>query len=644
MPKASRRLVYLTDIDGLRALAVLAVVLFHLQIPAFTGGFVGVDIFFVVSGFLISGLIRDQIKTDSFYFSAFYLRRVNRLLPAVLATTVMTTIVASFVVQPDAFGALALSAAAGVLSAANILFYFESGYWDASAELKPLLHLWSLGVEEQFYLFWPAFIVFLTTARPGVYRSGLVAIFLMSLAICIGYTRIDSTASFYLLPFRIWQFALGAIALEIWRNDFLTEFSRQVLRSFGLALCGISMVAFSEDTLFPGWPALIPSTGAALVLISAHETSGNIWLSNALARKLGQLSYSLYLVHWPPIVLYRHYSLTDPTPGVTVGLAAIMLVLTLLLHYGIEKKFYRRGHYGNKSWRGLAGYTLGSSMLLAVLLFGMSQNPDRFISREVLLSAEVIQNYQYRRFDLTRKGCRIDQLGASERCPIPETGAVLFLGNSHEVDGYNMVAGALGKSRHRPLVLFGSTNGCRDLSVERSWIHSEEPACQLRISALQKSLELVDWHTVIYSARRPYGGNKEPLVTTLETIHQQQPDAQIVVIEDYLSTRRACASLINEFESTKACAKPLHIAGLPGFIEEPAPFKERVAAITDHKVVKVELLCGENLPDSCPTQTPLGHPMSMDEHHLTLEFAQWTGEQLAVKNPLWLQALRYGQE
>ena len=213
MPKARRRLVYLTDIDGLRALAVLAVVLFHLQIPAFTGGFVGVDIFFVVSGFLISGLIRDKIKTDSFHFSAFYLRRVNRLLPAVLATVVMTTIVASFVVQPDAFGALALSAAAGVLSAANILFYFESGYWDASAELKPLLHLWSLGVEEQFYLFWPAFIVFLTTARAEVYRSGLVAVFLVSLAICIGYTRIDSTASFYLLPFRIWQFALGAIAL-----------------------------------------------------------------------------------------------------------------------------------------------------------------------------------------------------------------------------------------------------------------------------------------------------------------------------------------------------------------------------------------------------------------------------------------------
>ena len=350
--EARRRLVYLTDIDGLRALAVLAVVCFHLQIPGFTGGYVGVDIFFVISGFLISGLIRDQINTAGFQFSVFYIRRVNRLLPAVLATVAFTTVVGGVVLQPNAFESLALSGAAGVLSAANLLFYFESGYWDASAELKPLLHLWSLGVEEQFYLFWPAFIVFLTTSHPKVYRWGLVAVFLMSLMLCIRYTTLDSTASFYLLPFRIWQFALGAIALEIWRNDSLNEFSRQVLRSLGLALCGISIATFSESTPFPGWLALIPSTGAALVLASAHETSKSVWLSNPLARKLGELSYSLYLVHWPPIVLYRHYSLADLTPGIKVILAVIMLGLTFLLHFGIEKKFYRRGHHFKKSWRG----------------------------------------------------------------------------------------------------------------------------------------------------------------------------------------------------------------------------------------------------------------------------------------------------
>ena len=204
-----------------------------------------------------------------------------------------------------------------------------------------------------------------------------------------------------------------------------------------------------------------------------------------------------------------------------------------------------------------------------------------------------------------------------------------------------MITGALGKTRHRPLVVFGTTNGCGDLSAEMNWIRSEESSCQLRINALQNSLARVKWHTVIYSARRPYSENKEPLVTVLETIHHRQPDAHIVVIEDYLSTRRECASLINEFESTQACATPHHLSGLPGLIEERTPFKARVAAVTDAKLDKVGLLCGENLPESCPTQTPLGHPMSMDEHHFTLEFAQWTGEQLAEKNPFWLQALRY---
>lgn len=644
MPEVQRRLVYLADIDGLRALAVLAVVFFHLKIPGFSGGYVGVDIFFVISGFLISGSIRDQINTGRFNFSAFYIRRIRRLLPAVLATVIITTVVAYFLLQPDAFGPLALSAAAAVISAANLLFYFESGYWDTSAELKPLLHLWSLGVEEQFYLFWPAVVICLTTARSIVYRWGLLAIFLISLLICIRYTASDSTASFYLLPFRAWQFALGAIALEVWQNYSLTEFSRQTLRSFGLALCGISIVAFSESTPFPGWLALIPSVGAALVLASAHEISGSIWLSNPVARKLGELSYSLYLIHWPPIALYRHYSFADLTLEIKAGLAVLIIVLTLILHYGIERKFYRRGHHVNNSWRGLAGYTLSGSLLLAVLLFGASQNPDRFISRKVVLSAETVENYKSRRFKLARSACRIDELGITERCPKPDTSAVLFLGNSHEVDGYNIVTSALAATRHRQLFIFGSINDCSNLTVEENWVHSKEPPCQQRINALKSSLDTIEWHTIIYSARRPYGENKGPLIKILETIHSRQPNVKIVVIEDYLSTRRACASLINQFESTQACAALNHLSGLPGIVEDSMPFMTRVAAITNAKLDKVALLCGSDPPKSCPTQTPLGHPMSMDEHHLTFEFAQWVGEKLAETNPPWLQTLRHNAE
>jgi peptidoglycan/LPS O-acetylase OafA/YrhL len=644
MSKTERRLTYLPDIDGLRAMAVLAVVLFHLKISGFDGGYVGVDIFFVISGFLISGLIRDRVETDSFSFSDFYARRVSRLLPAVLATVGATAIASVFILQPEAFGSFALSAAASVFSTANFVFYLESSYWDASAELKPLLHLWSLGVEEQFYLFWPALIVFLTNSHPNIYRWGLMTVFFSSLSICIWYTGFDSAASFYLLPFRVWQFALGALVLEAWRHHSLSELSRQLLRSLGLALCGISIVTFSEATPFPGWHALFPSVGAALVLASAHEASGSIWLSNPLARRLGQLSYSMYLVHWPPIVLYRHYSVTDLTPEVKASLGVLTVALTLILHYGVEQKFYRRGYHFKPQWRGLAGYILSSSLVLAVVLLVMSQNTDRVISRKALLPAEIVQDYKSRRFKLTKNACGIQELGATKRCSIPDVPAVLFLGNSHEVDGYNIVTSALAGDPHRPLIVFGSINNCRTLTIERNWVRSSDSACQLRFSALLNSLHDVKWHTVIYSARRPYAENKEPLITVLETIHAQQPNVHIVVIEDYLSTKRECASLINKFESTRACATIDHLSGLPGVIEESRPFQERAWAITNSKLDKVALLCGGKLPESCPAQTPQGHPMSMDEHHLTLEFAQWVGEQLAEINPPWLQALRYSPE
>lgn len=644
MPEHKRRLVYLADIDGLRALAVIAVVLFHLEIAGFNGGYVGVDIFFVISGFLISGLIRDRIESGNFSFSDFYARRVSRLIPAVLVTVCATTIASIFILPPEAFGSFALSAAASAFSVANFVFYLESSYWDASAELKPLLHLWSLGVEEQFYLFWPALIVFLTSSHPNVYRCGLMTVFLSSLSICIWYTAFDSAATFYLLPFRVWQFALGALVLEVWQHHSLTELSRQLLRSFGLALCGIGIVTFSEATPFPGWHALFPSIGAALVLASAHEASGSIWLSNPLARRLGQLSYSMYLVHWPPIVLYRHYSVADLTPEVKASLGVLTVVLTLILHYGVELKFYRRRYHFNTQWSGLAGYILSSSLLLAVVLLVMSQNTDRVISRKALLSAEAVQDYKSRRFKLAKDACGIQDILTTKRCSTSGVPAVLFLGNSHEVDGYNIVTSALAGDPHRPLIVFGSINNCRTLTVERGWVRSSDPACQLRFSALLSSLNDVKWHTVIYSARRPYAENKEPLITVLETIHAQQPNVHIVVIEDYLSTKRECASLINKFESTRACAAIEHLDGLPGVIEDSTPFQERARVITNSKLDKIALLCGGNPPESCPTQTPQGHPMSMDEHHLTLEFAQWVGEQLAEINPPWLQALRYKSE
>ena len=640
MAESGRSLNYLTDIDGLRAVAVLAVVLYHLQVPGFAGGYVGVDIFFVISGFLISGLIRDRVVAGNFSLAGFYASRVLRLLPSVLVTVAGTAAVAILILQPGMMSAFALSASAAVFSAANFVFYFESGYWDATAELKPLLHLWSLGVEEQFYLFWPSLLLLLYKLPQRFYIAGLVVVTLASLAACIAMTNVDSAAAFYLLPFRIWQFALGALAVELWRGLHISEFSRQLLRSVGLALCGISIATFSDATPFPGWQAIIPSAGAALVLLASHETSGSVWLSNTSAQWLGRVSYAMYLAHWPPIALYRAYTLQELTGMVQLLLAVVTLALTVALHYWVERRCYRRDAQPVAGWRRGASITLATAVTMALLLLLPAQMPDQFTRREVLLSATDIEGYQQRRFDWVRQTCRVDRVGAGKRCPLPaDDSAILFIGNSHEPDAFNILVGALGMENLRGSISFGSIDGCRELVSDRDWASSAAPGCQRRLDALRALLDDFRLRAIVYSARRPYRDNKEALVNVLDTIKSPQVGVPMITFEDYFSTREDCASLINHYGSDRACGRLENLEHFPGLIPDATPLKERVATLSDYRFSKLELLCGDSRPGSCPTSTPDGDPVFVDGHHLTREFAVWTGRLLAQQNPTWLQAL-----
>jgi len=640
MAESGRRLNYLTDIDGLRAVAVLAVVLYHLQVPGFAGGYVGVDIFFVISGFLISGLIRDRAVAGNFSLGGFYASRVLRLLPSVLVTVAGTAAVAILILQPGMMSGFALSASAAVFSAANFVFYFESGYWDAAGELKPLLHLWSLGVEEQFYLFWPTVLILLYKLPATAYRAGLLLILAASLAACIAMTNVDSAAAFYLLPFRIWQFALGALAVELWRGLVISEFSRQLLRSVGLALCGISIATFSDATPFPGWQAIIPSAGAALVLLASHETSGSVWLSNTSARWLGRISYAMYLAHWPPIALYRAYTLQELTGMVQLLLAVVTLALTVALHYGVERRCYRRDAQRVTGWHRGASITLATAVTMALLLLLPAQMPDQFTRRDVLLSAADIEGYQQRRFAWIRQACRIDRVGAGKRCPLPpENSAILFIGNSHEPDAFNILVGALGMANLRGSISFGSIDGCRELVSNRDWASSTTPDCQRRLDALRALLDDIRFKAIVYSARRPYRNNKEALVNILDTIKSRQAGVPLVTFEDYFSTRTDCASLINHYGSDRACGRLENLEHFPGLIPDATPLKERVSALSDYRFSKLELLCGDNRPGSCPTSTPDGDPVFVDGHHLTREFAVWIGRLLAQQNPTWLQAV-----
>ena len=631
----------LSDIDGLRALAVLAVVLFHLRIPGLEGGYVGVDIFFVISGFLISGLLHTRIENQTFSFSDFYANRVRRLIPAVLATVIATTAASVVLLQPHMLKDFALSALASIFSGANIVFFIEAGYWDTDSDLKPLLHMWSLGVEEQFYLFWPALLLVLARLGKRAYLTGLTALFLASLAACVIYTPSHDSAAFYLLPFRVWQFCLGAIAVEIWRRYSLPLFSQQVLRATGLALCGIAIVSFSAETQFPGWSALIPSLGAALVLVSADAREPSPWLSNPIARWFGKISYSLYLVHWPPIALYRAQTLHDLDTLAQIGIGLSTLAMAVLLHYGVETRFYRRGHRAT-GWRGVPQVALVVSVAGGALMFSMYNNPGNYAVKEVVLSAEAIEQYKTDRFRLVRRSCRIDKLDNPKLCPSILSSPILFIGNSHEPDAYNALWGAMGGESYSSFINFGSTNGCGALDISGDWVRSQREQCQQRLDALYHNLEAVQWRFVVYSARKFLGVNKAPLIHMLNTIMTKNPNAELIVFNDYISTNIDCANIINQRGSTVPCGDEPYVEYFGGEPDGSEVYSQELAAITDYTVDKVALLCSSTSVDSCPTETPDGHPMFVDEHHLTWEFAQYLGEKIAAANPPWLSIMRSG--
>ena len=643
MPETREASGYFPDIDGLRAFAVVAVLLFHLEVPGFAGGYVGVDIFFVISGFLISSIIRRRVQSRDFRFSEFYARRISRLLPAVLATVTATAVAAVFVLAPEQIAGFARSATASILSAANFVFYFESGYWDTSSDFKPLLHLWSLGVEEQFYLLWPVTIVIIHKLSERAYKPALLLIFIFSLAACIAVTRSDEAAAFYLLPFRIWQFILGALAAEAWLALQFTKPTRTFLRTAGLALCCVSVVVFSDTTPFPGGWALLPSFGAALVLMAATEKSDSLLLSNPISIHIGRLSYSLYLVHWPPIALYHSATLLPMTTSAKLALGGLSIALAVALHHGVERRFYKRELH-QMGWNKSATHTVAAALLLAVMFLPAQFEPERFTTQKIILSPNQIAQYTSNRYRLISKVCRINELGRDENCPKPGEPATLFIGNSHEPDAYNILSAAVGFEGIRPSVLFGTINGCRDFTSTHDWASASNADCQERLRALWESLDNTEWQSVIYSARKPYAQNKAPLVQILETIRAKSPGTKIVLTNDYLSTTVSCPTLINRFGSTDFCRDPRYIELLPGFLDYEMSMRPRLEAITDAVFDKTTLLCGDHLPTSCPTQTPDGHPFSIDRHHLTLEFAQWMGSQLAEGDPPWLEALKIDKQ
>jgi len=420
---------YRSDIDGLRALAVIPVVLFHAGVAQISGGFVGVDVFFVISGYLITGLILGDLAKDRFSIVTFYERRARRILPALFVVLFVATVATLVLLMPDRARDFGQSLMATVFFSSNIVFWKQSGYFQAP-EIKPLLHTWSLAVEEQFYILYPLFLLLVHRFLRKRYVLALLPVFVVSLASCILGVSTHQSMTFFLAPARAWELILGG---------FLALSVVPPLRRRGWAdlfgLLGLGLLAFSYLTLsgalpFPGVRALYPTLGAALIIYSGSTEGTRV--AKVLSFKpvvfIGLISYSLYLWHWIVVVFLKSY-LLRPLAGWEIAFEiALCIALASLSWKFVESPFRgRKGHeWISRRWI-FSGAVAGSAILALVggILFVRHGIPSRF--SPAVLEVYAGKDDVWKRHAACER--RVCQVGPTE--PIDGQPSFLLWGDSH---------------------------------------------------------------------------------------------------------------------------------------------------------------------------------------------------------------------
>lgn len=381
---------YRREIDGLRALAVLPVILFHAGFETFSGGFVGVDVFFVISGYLITTIILAELEHGKFSLVNFYERRARRILPALFLVMLVCIPFAWFWLLPSDMKSFSQSLVAVSVFASNILFWRESGYFDTAAELKPLLHTWSLAVEEQYYVLFPLFLMLFWKLGKRWILLTLGLVFAASLVVAQWAAYAKPAAAFYLLPTRGWELLIGAFAAfylsRANRKDFskgLSEFSGW----FGVALILYSVLKYSKTTPFPGAYALVPTVGSVLIILFAtQKTTVGKFVGNKAFVGVGLISYSSYLWHQPIFAFARHRGLTEDSHSFFLLLSLLALFLAYLSWKYVEAPFRKTGIVSRRKIFSLS--LILTSLFIAIGYFGYVKNG--FESRfERVLSGDI---------------------------------------------------------------------------------------------------------------------------------------------------------------------------------------------------------------------------------------------------------------
>lgn len=628
---ASRHLDYRPDVDGLRAIAVLAVIVFHAAPKLMPGGFVGVDVFFVISGFLISGIILRALARRSFSLLEFYARRVRRIFPALIVMLTGVWVLARLVLLPDEFGKLGKHVAAGAGFIFNLILYHDTkAYFGAIT--SPLIHLWSLGVEEQFYLIWPLFL--LATWRLGKTQLAvIVSAAAVSFALNVAAASSHPLAAFYLPWNRLWELAIGgalartelpnpgqlAVVTRWWQSArILSSNARGLL---GIALLLASFAAIHEGLAFPGWWGLAPCAGTFL-LISAGPQG---WVNRHILSRpamvfIGLISYPLYLWHWPLLSLEHTAAWREVSPLMKAGAVAVAFVLASATYKYVESPI-RSSQHSMRVARPLL------AAMAVCLLFGYLTFTRNIPARSV--SSDVRQFVQ----------------AANEKAPYPQEEGylmlgngprrVLFLGDSTIAQYYSRIAKVLEEhpmNTHR--AVFAWRAGCAP-KAEMALIHRD--ACR---ELLQSAVEYakdpqVDtvvigfaWYAYFIGILdQDHVGESGPLLPGTEQaleglrrmvagfVHEGK--RVYLVLQLPVDSTFAPLQMIRRTVLSPGFRVEVHPAGRAAIIRNIDPFLSRLLQIardTGASVIDpMDSLCNM---EACSPVTPGGEPIYFDSWHL----------------------------
>lgn len=383
---------YRREIDGLRAVAMLPVIFFHAGFGLFSGGFVGVDVFFVISGYLITSILLGEQQTGKFSIVGFYERRARRILPALFLVMLASLPFAWIWMLPDYFENFGQSLVATVFFGNNVLLWLTSGYFALESEFKPMIHTWSLGVEEQYYVFFPLLVMALWS-RTKHHLTVVIALLAAASFIWAEYAILKAPdAAFYLLPSRAWELLLGSLSAIYLARDsedagrIGRPLLEQCLGLLGLALILLAVFGFDKHTPFPGRYALVPTLGTVLIVLFAKEhTIAAKILGHRILVFTGLISYSAYLWHQPLFAFARLRSLTEPGPAVFAGLSVLTFVLAYLTWRFVENPFRNRQRLG----RAAIFWSTGLTGLLIAAICGFIYINSGFVHLRAELNSSI---------------------------------------------------------------------------------------------------------------------------------------------------------------------------------------------------------------------------------------------------------------